>query len=209
MLLEAVQAREVGGGQKVAIDPQMGETPRARPIGQLGVNALAVHHQRRQQADVLTAEILHQLRCNLLGRLRRHRRAVMDAMLGAKLDEQEPQKVPDLGGGTHRRFAPAAAQALLDRHRRRYAVHRIDLGPACRLHDGARISVERLEVAALAFVEQDVERQGGFARARDPGDHGELAARDVDAERLQVVFAGVDDLDAVGVPMAGCWRSSQ
>ena len=197
VLLETVQAREIGGRQKVAVDAQMGEAARARPIGQFGVNPLAVHDQRRQQADVLTAEILHQLRRNFFRCLRRHLCSVMDAMLGAKLDEQQPQKVPDLGRGAHRRLAPAAAQALLDRHRGRDAVHRVDLGSTGRLHDGARVGVERLQVTALAFVEQDVERQRRLARTRDPGDHGELAAWDVDAQGFEVVLARVDDLDAV------------
>ena len=103
--------------------------------------------------------------------------------------------MPDLGGGRHRALAPAARQALLDRHRRRDAVDRVDLGPARRLHDAARVGVQRLEVASLAFVEQDVERQRALARARHAGDDAELAARDRDVERLQVVLAGVDDAD--------------
>ena len=160
VLLEAVQPRKVGGGQKVAIDAQMGEAARARPVGQFGVNALAVHHQRRQQADVLTAKVLHQLRGDFFRRLRRHWRAVMDAVLGTELDKQQPQKVPDFGGGAHGGFAPAPAQALLDRHRGRNAIDRVHLGPARRLHDRARIGVERLQVTALTLVEQNVKRQG-------------------------------------------------
>ena len=44
---------------------------------------------------------------------RLHRRAVVHAMLGAQLDVQQTQKVPHLGGRTHRGFAPPARQALL------------------------------------------------------------------------------------------------
>jgi hypothetical protein len=138
-----------------------------------------------------------QLRGDALGRLRLHRRAVMDAVLHAELDVQQAQEVPDLGGGAHRALAPAARQALLDRHRGRNAIHGVHLGAAGRLHDAARVGVERFQVAALAFVEQDVERQRGLARAADAGDDVELAARDVDAQRLEVVLAGVDDLDGV------------
>ena len=58
VFLESVDAREVGGGQKVAIHPQMREPTWPRPVSQLGVNTLAGGHQRRQQADVLTSEIL-------------------------------------------------------------------------------------------------------------------------------------------------------
>ena len=116
--------------------------------------------------------------------------------------------MPDLGGGADGGLAPAARQPLLDRHRRRNAVHRVDLGPARRLHDAARIGVERFEVAPLAFVEQDVESQRRLARARHAGDHAELVVRDVDRQRLEVVLAGVDDLDGVGPAPRACPRSA-
>ena len=111
--------------------------------------------------------------------------------------------MPDLGGGRHRALAAAARQALLDRHRGRDAVDRVDLGRARRLHDAARIGVERFEVAPLALVEQDVEGERALARARHAGDHAELAARDVDVERLQVVLARVDDADRLVLATRG------
>ena len=79
--------------------------------------------------------------------------------------------MPDLGGSAHRGLAPAARKPLLDGDRGRNAVDRIDLGPAGRLHDGTGVGVERLQVAALALVEQNVESQRGFARARDASNH--------------------------------------
>ncbi|MNX16520.1 hypothetical protein D3C86_463880 [compost metagenome] len=105
--------------------------------------------------------------------------------------------MPHLGGGAHRALAAAARQALLDGHGRRNAVHRVHLGPARGLHDAARIGVERFEVAALAFVEKNVERERRLARAAHARHHAELAARNVHAEVLQVVLARIDDLDGV------------
>src|SRR5256885_17257787 len=78
----------------------------------------------------------------------------------------------------HGGLAPAARQALLDGHGGRNAVDRVHLGPARRLDDGARIGVQRLQVAALAFVEQDVEGQRGLARARDTRHHVELRSEE-------------------------------
>ena len=176
----------------------MREAARARPVGQLGVHAFAVDDQRRQQADVLTAVVFEQLRSNALGALRHHGRAVLRAMLDAQLHIQQAQKVPDLGGGAHRGLAPAAREPLLNRHGGRNAVDRIHLGPAGRLHDGAGISVERLQVAALALVEQNIKGQRGLARARDTGDHIELTAWNINRQTLQVVFTRIDDLDQVG-----------
>ena len=81
------------------------------------------------------------------------------AVLHAELHVQQAQEVVDLGERRDRALAAAAAGALLDRHRRRNAEDRVDVGPRRRLHELARIGVERLEIAALAFVEQDVERE--------------------------------------------------
>jgi hypothetical protein len=57
-----------GGGQEFAVHPQVGVAARARPVGQLGVDALAVDHQRRQQADVLATEGVISWRQDAVGR---------------------------------------------------------------------------------------------------------------------------------------------
>jgi len=53
----------------------------------------------------------------------------------------------------------------------------------------AGVGVERFEVAALTFVEQDVECQRRLARARDTGHDAEAAAGDLDVDILQIVLA--------------------
>ena len=164
VFLEAVEAGKAGRRQEVAIHPQVGIAPGSRPVGQLGVDALAVDHQRRQQADMLSLVARHQLRGDAIGRLRLDLGAVVDAVLHAELDVQQAQEVPDLRGGADGGLAPTARETLLDRDCRRNAVHRIDLWAARRLHDAAGIGVQRFQIAALALVEQDVERQRGLAR---------------------------------------------
>ena len=115
---------------------------RPRPIGQLGVHTFAVHHQRAHQANVLTFELTHQLRRNALGRLRLHRRTIVNAMLRTELDIQQAQEVPHLGGRAHGGLAATTAQALLNRHRRRNAIHRVHLGPTRWLNNAASVGVE-------------------------------------------------------------------
>jgi len=203
VFLEAVNPREARGGQELAIHPQVGVAAGTGPVGQLGVDPLAVDHQRGQQADVLTTELAQQLRGNAVGGLRLYRRAIVHAVLHPELHIKQAQKVPQLGGGAHGGLAPAARQTLLDRHRGGDAVDRVHLGAAGRLHDAAGIGIEAFEVATLALVEQDVEGQGGFTRAADPCHHAELAARNVDRQALQVVLAGIHDLDRIR-PMG--WR---
>ena len=207
VFFEPVDARETAGGQKLAIHPQMGEASRTRPIGQLGVHAFTPHHQRCEQANVLAAVVFHQLRGNAVGRLGGDGSAVFDAVLRAQLDIEQPQKVPDLGGGSDGGFAPSPAQALLDGHCGRNAVDRVHLRATGRLHDGAGVGVQAFQVAALAFVEQDVKRQGRFAGSADTGDHAEFAARNVNTEGPEVVLFRIDDANVVvGLRRCGAGR---
>jgi hypothetical protein len=96
VLAETVQARPRIDRQELAVDAQMRVAARLGPLGQIGVDALAVDHQRRQQAHVLAAMIAQQLGGDRLRALRSHRRAVVHAMLDAELDVEQPQEVPDL-----------------------------------------------------------------------------------------------------------------
>ena len=203
VLFESVNAGEACSGQKLAIYAKVRVAAWPRPVGQLGVHAFAVDHQRREQANVLATVTFHQLRGNALWGLRLHRSVVVDAMLRAQLHIQEPQKMPNLGGGAHGRLAASTAQTLLNGHRGRYAIHGIHLGAACGLHNAAGIGIERLQIAALAFVEQNIKRQGGFARARHPRDHTEFATRNIYAERLEVVLFGIHNRDAVFFAFGG------
>ncbi|MPM84310.1 hypothetical protein SDC9_131381 [bioreactor metagenome] len=84
------------------------------PVGQLGIDALAVDDQRAQEAYGLAAEIRHQLRGNAFLGLRLHDGIVVYAVLHAQLHIEQAQKVPDLGGRAHRGLATATRQALLD-----------------------------------------------------------------------------------------------
>ena len=74
-------------------------------------------------------------------------------------------------------------------------MNRVNVGPRGGLHKLPRIGVERFEVAALAFVENDVERKRGFTRTRRPRDDGEAFRRNLDADVFQIVFARVQDAD--------------
>ena len=207
VLLEAVDTREAGGRQKVAVDAQVAKAAWTGPVGKLGVDALAVDHQRREQADVLAAEAGEQLRGDAVGRLRCHRHAVVHTVLHAELHEQQAQEVPDLRRGSDGGLSAAARQPLLDRDGRRNAVDRVDLGTPCRLHDASGIGVERLQITALALVEKNVKSQRRLARTAHAGDDIELAARYVHAQRLEVVLLGVDDPDGIRVGVGVRWCS--
>lgn len=69
----------------------------------------------------------------------------------------------DLRHGGDGGLQAATAGALGDGDSRGNAENGIDVRLACGLNHGACIGVERFQVAPLAFVEEDVEGQGGFA----------------------------------------------
>ena len=93
------------------IHAQVRVTTRLGPLGEVGIDALAVDHQRREQAHVLALVIAQQLRCNALGTLRLDRRTVLHAMLQTEFDVQQPQEVPHLGGGGDGALAAPRATA--------------------------------------------------------------------------------------------------
>ena len=183
VLFEPVEPRPRVGRRQHAVDAQRTVAAGRGPVGELGVIALAADDERREQYHALAAVALHDLRMDRFEALRVDRDAAVGAMLHAELDEQEAQEVIDLGQRRDGALAAAAARALLDRDGRRNAVHGVDVGAAGGLDELARVRVQRLEVAALAFGEQDVERDRALAAAADARDDRELVARDRKARR--------------------------
>jgi len=61
----------------------------------------------------------------------------------------------------------------------------------------AGVRRQRLNVPALSLGVDGVERERRLTRPGEPGDDGELFARDPDVEVLEVVLLGAADLDVV------------
>ncbi len=70
VLLEAVEARPRVDLHELAVDAQVRVAARLGPLREVGVDALARHDQRREQADVLAGVVAQQLRGDALGALR-------------------------------------------------------------------------------------------------------------------------------------------
>ena len=62
----------------------------------------------------------------------------------------------------------------------------------------ARVSRERLDIAALALGIDGVEGEARFAGARKPGDHHELFPGQVEGDVLEVVLPRAADRDEFG-----------
>jgi hypothetical protein len=61
------------------------------------------------------------------------------------------------------------------------------------LQELARIGRQRLDIAALPLGIDGVERQRGFARARQAGDHRQRVTGNVDIDILEIVLARAAD----------------
>ncbi|MQM38925.1 hypothetical protein KBTX_02946 [wastewater metagenome] len=203
MLLVAVQTRPVAGGHVAAVHAQVGEALARGPLGEVRVVALAGDHQRRQQAQAGAAVLVEELRHDGVRGLRADGDVAVRAVLGAELDEEQPQEVVDLRHGGDRGLAPAAAGALLDGHGRGNAEDRVHVRARGGLDELAGVGVQGLQVAPLALVEEDVEGHGGLAGPRDPGNHRQPVVGHVHVDALEVMLPGVMDVDGVA-PVGGC-----
>jgi hypothetical protein len=110
---------------------------------------------------------------------------------------QQAHVVVDLGHRADGRARVARRGLLLDRDRGRQALDQVDVGLAHQFQELTGIGRQALHVAALALGIDRVEGQGRLARARQAGQHDQLAARDVDADVLQIVLTGAANADEV------------
>ncbi len=110
---------------------------------------------------------------------------------------EQPQVVVDLRRRPDRRAGGLGGVLLLDRHRRREPVDRVDVRLFHALQELARVRGQRLDVAALSLSVDGVERQRGLSRSRRSGDDRECSARDLEVEAFEVVLARPADEDGV------------
>ena len=82
----------------------------------------------------------------------------------------------------------------------------IDIGLLHQFEELARIGRQRFDVAPLALGIDGVERQARFAAARQPGDHRQRIARDVDVDILEIMLARAADGDRGKGHSSACSR---
>ena len=103
----------------------------------------------------------------------------------------------DLGDGGDGGFAAAARDTLFDSDARREAFDRVHIGLFELIHELPGVGRHAIEKAALSLSEEDVEGEGGFARAAEAGDNDHAIARDVDIDVLEVVLASSANGDGI------------
>ena len=118
-------------------------------------------------------------------------------MRNADTGEQQAQVIVNFGDGADGGTRVVGGALLVDRNGRGKAFDIVHIRLLHLAKELARISRKRLDIAALAFGEDGVEGQGGFAGTGKPGDNYQLVTRDLDGDVLQIVFARPHDADNV------------
>jgi len=109
----------------------------------------------------------------------------------AKPGVQDPQIGENFGDSAHRRARAVIGQVLIHADGGRQTDDGVHRWFAQATGDQA----ERFHVLALPLLVQDVERQRGFSRPRQPGDDDELVLGDLERDVFQIVQARVADGD--------------
>ncbi len=155
------------------------------------------HHEPRVVQFCTT---LLQLGIDRLRRIVPHRQRGLAVVKIGPARKQELQVVVQLGHGAHGGTRAAHRVGLVDGDGGRHAFHPVHRRLVHAVQELARVGAEGLHITALAFGEQRVEHQAGFARPARPGDHGQFAGANVQVNVLQVVLARAADADQ---PVAG------
>ena len=154
---------------------------------------LAVLHHRGQQHQFLAVFQGQDLVHHLADRLRMQVDMVGRAARCAGTRKKQAKVVVDLGDGAHGRARVVCACLLFNRDRRRQAVDGIHVRFLQAREELACIGRQGLDIPALAFCENRVERQRGFPRAGQARDHDQLVPGKVQVNVLKVVRACAPD----------------
>ena len=110
---------------------------------------------------------------------------------------EQAQVVVDLGHRADGRARVARGRLLVDRDRRREALDRVDVGLLHQTEELPCVGRERLDVAPLPLGVDRVEGEARLARPREPRDHDQRIARQLDVDVLEIVLPGTRDDDPI------------
>jgi len=161
-----------------------------RPLGDFGVIAFLAADDGGKQGDGAFFEMAADGVFDGGDGLFFDRDQTVRAVEGAELRVEQADEVPKFRDGGDGGFGTALGNALFDGDGGRQALKLVDLGLFQLPGELAGVGGHRVEETALAFGEEDIEGEGGFAGTGEAGDDDELIARDVEGDVFQVVVAG-------------------
>ena len=138
---------------------------------------------------------------------RRMGRVALGAMRCPRPRIEEPEVVVDLGHRAYGGPRVPGHRLLLDRDGGRESVDAVDIGLLHQPQELARVGREGLHIPALSLGIDRIERQGGLPRAREPRDHHEAFAGDLDGDVLEVVLARSANDEGTTPHVAAAWRA--
>ena len=154
-------------------------------------------HHGRQNHDALAVAVSggaallvlrHDGGDDLLRGLAGDRPAALMAMRLADGGIKQAEIVVDFCDRAHRRARAAAGGFLLDGDGRAQALHRVHIRPLHLVEELPGVGRQGLNVTALAFGVNHVERQAGLAGAAQARDHRQGVARNLHVDVLQIVL---------------------
>ena len=167
-------------------------------LGQLlAVLALAPAHDRGQQIEPRPLRQRQHAVHHLRDRLALDRQTGGRRVGHADAREQQAQVVVDLRDRADGGAGVLGGGLLLDGDGRRQPVDMVDIGLLHHLQELARVGRQALDVAPLPLGIDGVEGERGLARARQPREHDQRVARDLEVDVLQVVLARAADMDGL------------
>ena len=215
--LDGVLALLVEGGRAVegvglAVDPGPREALRLELPEQLDVLALAAADDRGQHLEPGPLVESQDPVDDLLGRLPLDGRPAGRAVRPAGAGVEQAEVVVDLGDRADGGARVLGRGLLVDRDRGRQPLDEVDVGLVHLAEELAGVRRQRLDVPPLALREDRVERQGRLARPREPREHDQGVAGQVEGDVLEVVLASASDDELichVRHPMSGLRQSSR
>ena len=182
-----------------AVHPGPGETALARIGDHVLVLALALLDERPQQGEPGALGKLRQLLRDLLGALLAHPAPADGAVLLAHRGEEHAQVIVDLGDGPDGGARVVRSRLLLDGDGRRQATDHVVVRLLHLPEELAGVRAQRLDVPALAFRVQGIERERALPAPRHAGEHHQLLLGDLQRDALEVVLSGSLHEDGIGL----------
>jgi hypothetical protein len=198
VFFEAFEGFEFVGFDPFAVDAQEGDGVACGPAGDFGVVAFAGLDEGGEELECFFAGEAGDGGGNVGFGLADGGFAGVGVVLGAAFGPEEAHEVVDFGDGADGAFAAATGGVLFDGNGGGDAGGGVHVGFFHLGDELTGVGVEAVEVAALAFGEDDVEGEGGFAGAAEAGDDGPGVEGDVDVDVFEVVVACAADLDGGG-----------
>ena len=192
-----VERDRLRGIPRLPVHHHAGKTVAGQLRELLAVLPLASPDDRRPQLDPRAVPHRHHGVDDLCHRLPADLLPAGGAVDPSDRGEQQPQVVVDLRDRPDGGAGILPDRLLLDRDGGGEPLDHVDVGLLHLLEELAGVGGERLHVPPLPLGVDRVEGERRFSGARDPGDHHEPVAGDLDVDVFQVVRTGAAHDDPV------------